>query len=281
MNEILAKYWDQYTHLLPGIVRSLIAAIVIILGGRLFITIINKMIRRAVESDKVRIDDALGTILRIIINYAVIFICAIMILENFGFNTAGLIALVGAAGVTIGLALQNTLSNIAAGIILLVLRPFRKGDLIEFGANTGHVRELGLFVTIIETNEGVFISVPNTNLWGPPLRNYSRSKRRRLDIPINLAPGDDLAKLSAILEEVSHEEKRILPAPPPRVIVQPVPNMTSANMGITLILRAWIPNDQYAVINQDLLKAIRIKISETDLKQRTESKEQRAGSNEQ
>jgi len=266
MNEILEKYWDQYTHLLPGIVRSLIAALLIILGGRLFIMVVNRMIRRAVESTKIKIDESLGTILRIIINYAVIFICAIMILENFGFNTAGLIALVGAAGVTIGLALQNTLSNIAAGIILLVLRPFKKGDLIEFGANTGHVRELGLFVTIIETNEGVFISVPNTNLWGPPLRNYSRSKRRRMDIPINLAATDDLVKASSLLEEISREEKRILQAPPPKVIVQPVPNMTSANMGITIILRAWVPNDQYAAIHQDLLRAIRERIVQADLR---------------
>ena len=250
-------------HLLPGIGRSLLAAALIVLGGRLLIGASRKMISRAVSSSKLRIDETLGTIIRLAINYAVIFICAIMILENFGFNTTSLIALLGAAGVTIGLALKDTLSNIASGIILLVLRPFKKGDLIEFGAISGSVRELGLFVTVMETADGVYISVPNSNLWGPPLRNFSRSKKRRMDISVNVLYNEELEKAISIMEEISREEKRLLHNPAPQVVIQPLPDSAGGrNPAVTIILRAWVHSDKFLNTNQDLLKVIRKKIEE-------------------
>ena len=258
MKEFLLKYLDQYIHLLPGIGRSLLAAALILLGGRVLKKMAERMIKRAVDSSKIRIDETLGTVLRLVINYAVIFVCAIMILENFGFNTTSLIALLGAAGVAIGLALKDTLSNIASGIILLILRPFKKDDFIEFGAISGNVRELGLFVTVIETGDGVFISVPNSNLWGPPLRNYSRSKKRRMDLSVNISNSEDLEKAVAMMEGISREEKRFLQTPAPQVVTQPVPDMGGGgNPGVTVILRAWAPADQFGKINQELLRIIR------------------------
>jgi len=258
MKEFLLKYLDQYIHLLPGIGRSLLAAALILLGGRVLKKMAERMIKRAVDSSKIRIDETLGTVLRLVINYAVIFVCAIMILENFGFNTTSLIALLGAAGVAIGLALKDTLSNIASGIILLILRPFKKDDFIEFGAISGNVRELGLFVTVIETGDGVFISVPNSNLWGPPLRNYSRSKKRRMDLSVNISNSEDLEKAVAMMEGISREEKRFLQTPAPQVVIQPVPDMGGGgNPGVTVILRAWAPADQFGKINQELLRIIR------------------------
>ena len=266
MNEFLAHYWNEYMHLLPGIGRSLLAAGLIILGGRFITAAIKKMIDRAVASSKVKIDETLGTIIRLAVNYAVVFICAIMILENFGFNTTSLIALLGAAGVTIGLALKDTLSNIASGIILLVLRPFKKGDFIEFGAISGLVKELGLFVTVMETVDGVYISVPNSNLWGPPLRNFTRSKKRRMDVSINIQHSDDLEKAIAIMEEIGRGEKHLLHNPAPQVVIQPVPNMGGGKPVITIILRAWAHNDKFQKTNQDLIKEIRKRIEETDLR---------------
>ena len=267
MKEIIMKYLDQYIHLLPGIGRSLIAAALILLGGRLARKAGTRMINRAVGSNKVKVDETLGTILRIVINYGVIFVCIIMILENFGFNTTSLIALLGAAGVTIGLALKDTLGQIASGIIVLVLHPLKKDDFIEFGAISGSVREQGLFVTVIETADGVFITVPNSNLWGPPLRNYSRSKKRRMDLSVNIPYGGDLGKAISVMEEISQAEKRFLQTPPSQVVVQPLPDTTgTGNPGITVILRAWAPAELFGKINQDLLKVIRDRIIEADLR---------------
>ena len=252
MQEYLLKYWNEYSILLPRFGLRLLFAVIIVLAGKIISKATGKMIEKAVSS-KLKIDPTLGSVMRLAVNYGIVIICVILILDNFGFNTTSLIALLGAAGVTIGLALQNTLSNVAAGVILLFLRPFRQGDFIEFGLFTGTVKEFGLFVTVIETGDGVVISVPNSNLWGPPLRNYSRSKRRRMDLPVTIANDDPLDKAIALMEETGREEKRFLKFPAPQVLVQSVDNK------VTVILRAWAPSDAFEKINQDMKRIIREK----------------------
>ena len=265
MKNLLIKYWNEYSHFLPGLGRSLLVSVLIIIGGKILKNTADKMIQKAVASSRIRIDETLGTILRLIVNYAVIFICAIMILGNFGFNTAGLITLLGAAGVTIGLALQATLSNIASGIILLVLHPFKRGDLIEFGTVNGTVKELGLFVTLIETVDGIHISVPNSNLWGPPLRNYSKNPRRRLELSLTVSFGNDLDNAIALLEEIARGEKRFLPQPPPQVVIHSMGDSGGPGTVVTIKLLAWVPSELYMGIYQDLLRVMREKITNAEL----------------
>jgi small conductance mechanosensitive channel len=261
MQDFIVKYWNEYSHLLPGIGKSLLKAALIILVGKFITVAVGKMIDRAVASNKVKVDEQLGTILHVIVNYGALLVCAIMVLGIFGVNTAGLIAILGAAGVAIGLALKDTLGNIASGVVLLVLRPFGKGDMIEFGAVTGIVREPGLFVTVMETGDGVYISVPNSNLWGPPLKNYSRNKKRRMDIQVMVSYNDSLEAAIAVLEKIAREEKRFLEAPPPQVVVQ-----TVGEYGVTLILRAWATTDVFFQTNQDLIRIIKEKTEEAGLR---------------
>ncbi|MDR0312422.1 MAG: mechanosensitive ion channel family protein [Treponema sp.] len=261
MYEFIVKYWNEYSHLLPGIGKSLLAAVLIILGGKFITETKRKMITKAIASNKVKIDEHLGTILRVIVNYGVMLVCAIMVLGNFGINTAGLIAVLGTAGVAIGLALKDTLGNIASGVVLLVLRPFGKGDMIEFGSVTGIVREPGLFVTVMETGDGIYISVPNSNLWGPPLKNYSRNKKRRMDIQVMVSYNDSLETAITLLEEIARKEERFLDAPPPQVVVQ-----TVGEYGVTLILRAWASTDLFFKTNQDLIRIIKEKMEGAGLR---------------
>ena len=179
MKEFLLKLWEEYSIVLLRIGRSIVIAVLIIVGARLIIKAADKLLTKAAQSSKIKIDHTLASALHLVIKYGLIIISALMILENFGFNTTSLIALLGTLGVTIGLSLKNTLSNIASGIILFVLRPFQQGDYIEFGATVGTVKGLDLFSTVIETSDGVHITMPNSNLWGPPIKNYSRNKTRR------------------------------------------------------------------------------------------------------
>jgi small conductance mechanosensitive channel len=218
-----------------------------------------KCIRR-ISAGKCKFDETLASVLRGVITYGVIIICAIMILDNFGFNTTSLIALLGAAGVAVGLALKDTLGNIAAGIFLLFLRPFRKGDFIEFGSFAGSVQEISLFATILETGDGVLISAPNSVLWGVPLKNYSRITRRRIDLQVLIPPEDSIETAFQILREISGRENRFLREPPPQMVVQSL-----GEPGITIVLRAWAASDIYWKVYSDVRRDIKEKMEAAGL----------------
>ena len=162
INDTMIRLWTRYGPAVLGMGRKILIAILIVIGGKVVIHLARKLTERAVTG-KLKADETIASLLRVVIHYAVVIICLIMILDDFGINTTGLITLLGAAGVAIGFALKDTLSNIAAGIILLFLRPFRKGDFIECGSISGSVRNIGLFTTIMETGDGVFVSAPNSN----------------------------------------------------------------------------------------------------------------------
>lgn len=132
-----------------------------------------------------RLIPGLGTLAQ----YTVYFVGIGILLNLWGVNPTAVFAVLGTIGLTIGLALRNTLSNIASGVLLLLLRPFSPGDLIESGAILGKVREINLFTTLLDTPDGVVVEVTNGVLWGPPIRNHSRRAHRRVEIPVTI-PGD-------------------------------------------------------------------------------------------
>ena len=124
--------------------------------------------------------------------YAVLILVVVMVLGQFGVQTASIIAAIGAIGLAIGLALQGTLQNIAAGIMLLALRPFRIGEYVEAGGISGTVEEIGLFATRLRAIDGLYVLAPNSTLWNVPVTNYSRNERRRNDVTIGIGYGDDI-----------------------------------------------------------------------------------------
>jgi len=195
-----------------------------------------------------------------VIQYAVIIMCLIMILDLFGVNTGGLIAILGAAGVAVGFALRDTLGNIASGIIILFLRPFKKGDFIECGSTMGSVEELGLFASILRTPDGVFISAPNSSLWGTPLKNYSRNPQRRMDITITISHTDSIDTAFQVLRDIIRAESRFLNDPAPQVMVQSL-----GELGTGITLRAWILGANYWPAYWDQMKNIKEKIQEAGL----------------
>ena len=254
-----AQLWDKYDHLVFGMGRRIIIAVLIVIGGKIVINISRRLIQRAVTG-KIKADETLASVLRALIQYGVIIVCLIMILDVFGVNTAGLIALLGAAGVAIGFALKDTLSNIAAGIIILLLRPFHKGDFVECGPISGTVREVRLFTTIMETGDGVFISAPNSNFWGVPLKNYSRNPRRRMDITVTISFTDSIDAAFQVLSGIIREENRFLKEPPAQVMVQ---SLGESGIGVTL--RAWVHTSGYWTVYWDQMKNVKEKIQEAGL----------------
>ena len=182
--------------------------------------------------------------------YAVLILVGITVLAQFGVQTASIIAALGAAGLAIGLALQGTLQNIAAGIMLLVLKPFRVGEYVEAGDVAGTIEEIGLFATQVKRIDGLFILAPNSELWNTPVTNYTRNPLRRYDLTIGIGYDDDIDLAQETLAGLAEGDARVLEDPAPATFVI---ELGDSAVGITL--RYWTATPDWWQTRLDLTKA--------------------------
>ena len=190
-----------------------------------------------------RVDKTLAPILASIIRYAGFILTLVVALGQFGVQTTSIIAVLGAAGLAIGLALQGTLSNVASGIMLLLLRPFSVGDWIETNSISGTVREIGLFATQIDTFDNIYITVPNSSIWSATIINNSRHQIRRMDLDIGIGYNSDLNKVEKALMTLT-KDKRILSDPKPQFLV-----VDYADSAILVRLRLYAQYDDFFALN--------------------------------
>jgi len=171
-----------------------IAAIAILAVGWMLATYVKRWVMAGLEH--LPIDLTLKPLLASLFRYAVLVLTFILVLGQFGVQTTGLIAVMGAAGLAIGLALQGTLSNVAAGVMLLILRPFRVGQFVEISNHQGAVREIGLFTTILVTRDMTYVSIPNSAVFGGTIINYTREPHRRVDftVPVDIVNDVELVE---------------------------------------------------------------------------------------
>ncbi|MGB1106092.1 MAG: mechanosensitive ion channel family protein [Candidatus Puniceispirillaceae bacterium] len=193
-----------------------------------------------------RIDRTLAPILAALVRYSILTLTVVVTLGNFGVETTSIIAVLGAAGLAIGLALQGTLSNVAAGLMLLFLRPFKIGDWVEAAGVSGSVREIGLFTTIIDTFDNVYISVPNSAIWTSNIINHAKYGTRRLDLDIGVSYDSDLDDVEAAMMELA-ADPRVLADPAPRFLV-----VSYGDSAINVRLRAYAEYDDFFDLYWDL-----------------------------
>ena len=193
-----------------------------------------------------RIDRTLAPILAALVRYSILTLTVVVTLGNFGVETTSIIAVLGAAGLAIGLALQGTLSNVAAGLMLLFLRPFKIGDWVEAAGVSGSVREIGLFTTIIDTFDNVYISVPNSAIWTSNIINHAKYGTRRLDLDIGVSYDSDLGDVEAAMMELA-ADPRVLADPAPRFLV-----VSYGDSAINVRLRAYAEYDDFFNLFWDL-----------------------------
>jgi small conductance mechanosensitive channel len=200
-----------------------------------------------------RIDDTLRPVLAGLLKYLILFVTVIAVLDQFGVQTASLIAVLGAAGLAIGLALQGTLSNVAAGIMLLLFRPFRVGQYIDAGGVAGTVQEINLFTTDLDTPDNVRIVAPNASLWGTAIRNFSHHPVRRCDFVFGIAYEDDIAKAFALIGEEIGKDGRGLDEPAaPFIAVSEL-----ADSSVNIVVRVWCKSADYWGLKFDLTRAVK------------------------
>ena len=198
-----------------------------------------------------RVDKTLAPILASIIRYAGFILTMVVALGQFGVQTTSIIAVLGAAGLAIGLALQGTLSNVASGIMLLLLRPFSVGDWIETNSISGTVREIGLFATQIDTFDNVYITVPNSSIWSETIINNSRHHIRRMDVDIGIGYTSDLNEVEKALMTLATDE-RILRDPEPQFLV-----VDYADSAIVVRLRLYAQYENFFALNWDLKRRLK------------------------
>ncbi|MEO1120075.1 MAG: mechanosensitive ion channel domain-containing protein [Pseudomonadota bacterium] len=206
-----------------------------------------------------RVDNTLASFFGSIIRYAILAMVAIAVLDRFGVETTSLVALIGAAGLAIGLALQGTLSNLAAGVMLIMFRPFKVGDYVDAGGHSGTVKGIALFTTELATVDNVQIIMPNGAIWGSPIVNYSAHDDRRVDLVFGVSYDSDLKVAEQAINDVIAADQRVKDAPAAPFVA--VTNLGDSSVDFTV--RVWCDAADYWMLKFDLTRAVKEKFDAT------------------
>lgn len=259
MIDWIVNFWVENSPFILSVGYNLLLVIAVFIVASIVSNAVKKSIRNSGKRIK-RMDPTLIPLFAGIAGYAVYIVAVVIVLDIFGVNTNSIVALLGAAGLAIGLALKDTLSNIASGIMMLILRPFRVGDYITFNGTGGTVEEISLFTTILKTPDGQYISAPNSNVWSATIQNSTRNGTRRMDVVVGVAYDDDLDAGFRALQQLVDEESRFLKDPAPQVMVQSL-----GDSSVNLQIRAWATVDDYWTIWWEMQKKVKIAVEAAGL----------------
>jgi len=217
---------------------KILTAIVIVVVGRW----VARIIRRATEKMMTRskVDDTLVTFVGNLIYIALLTFIILAALAHLGIQTTSFIAVIGAAGLAVGLALQGSLANFAAGILLLIFRPFQVGDFIEGAGVAGIVEEIHIFTMQLRTPDNKTIIIPNAKITGDNITNYTKKEKRRVDLVIGVSYGDDIEKVKNVVADVLNGDERILKDPAPTVAV-----LELGDSSVNFAVRPWVKTADY------------------------------------
>jgi small conductance mechanosensitive channel len=215
-------------------------------------------------------DPTVGTFLSSLAYYAVLLVAFVIILQAIGIQATSLVAILGAASLAIGLALQGTLSNVAAGFMLLIFRPFRIGDSIEVGDKSGTVKNLNLFVTELANGDNVQILIPNGQVWGAALTNFSAYPTRRVSVTFPVGYDKDVEEISSELRAYLDNDKRVLDIP--------VPNVGTSNLTEKVVefsVQAWSKTEDARAVRADLVRRLLATVQSPNLSAKRNNQTQR------
>ncbi len=229
---------------------SVVGAIAVLIIGRWVAGLVRKSVTRGLE--KASIDTALIPFLSSLTYYAVLAVVVIAVLTLFGIETTSLIAVLGAASLAVGLALQGTLSNFAAGAMLLVFRPFRPGDFVQVAGESGSVAEVGIFTTLLNTGDNIRIVIPNAAIYGATIKNYSANENRRIDMVMGISYDDDIGQALDVITRVVTSDARALVDPAPTIGVAEL-----AESSVNIAVRPWCARSDYWDLKCDLLRELK------------------------
>ncbi|MGI9275107.1 MAG: mechanosensitive ion channel family protein [Endozoicomonas sp.] len=241
----------RWMDILAGLGVNLLIAILIYFFGKWLashlVRVIDKIMLRR------QLDEVLRQFISSILSTLFTFVIALIALEQLGVDTTSLLALLGAAGLAVGLALKDSLSNFASGVMLILFKPFKSGDYVEAGGSTGVVEKVGMFTTQMRTGDNREINVPNANIYGSTIVNYSAKPTRRIDLVIGIGYEDDLKKARDILQRIVDANDRVLKDPATVIAVSEL-----ADSSVNFVVRPWVKSEDYWGVRWDLTEQIKL-----------------------
>ncbi|MBE7637832.1 mechanosensitive ion channel [Sneathiella sp. P13V-1] len=229
---------------------DVVGAIIILIIGNIISKIIPNSLTKMLN--KRGVDVTVVNFLGSLTKMTILIITLLLVLAQFGVQTASLIAVLGAAGLAIGLALQGTLSNVAGGVMLLFFRPIRVGDFVEVAGHAGTVKAVNLFTTEMATGDNIQIILPNATVWGSAIKNFSFHDTRRVDFLMGISYNDDINKAMEVLRRLVEADERSLKDPAPVVVVSEL-----GDSSVNITVRVWCKSGDYWGVKFDLTKAFK------------------------
>jgi small conductance mechanosensitive channel len=202
---------------------------------------------------KAKMDEILINFVTSILNTILLLFIIIAALNQLGVDTTSLIALLGAAGLAVGLALQGSLQNFAAGVMLIIFRPFKAGDFVEAGGTSGVVENINIFSSVFRTADNREVIVPNGAIYGGTITNFSARNTRRIDMVFGIGYGDDIRKAKDVIQEILNNDTRILKEPAPLIAVGEL-----ADSSVNFNVRPWVKSGDYWDVKYDLIEGIKL-----------------------
>jgi small conductance mechanosensitive channel len=246
LSKLIAKVYELLT--VYGL--RVIAALVIFVLGRWVALGVAKIIKRVLIKSKV--DETLVSFVRNLCYVALLAFVVIAALNQLGIQTASLIAVLGAAGLAIGLALQGSLGNFAAGVLMVIFKPFKVGDYIEGAGTAGIVEHIEIFTTQLKTPDNKTVIVPNAKLTGDNITNFTVKGTRRVDFVFGIGYGDDIDKARGIIKEIIDQDERVMKEPEPTIVVSEL-----ADSSVNLTVRAWTSANDYWSFYFDTIEKVK------------------------
>jgi small conductance mechanosensitive channel len=229
---------------------NIISAVLILFIGNIIVKAVAGSVAKVLK--KKEMDQAVVEFIHTLVRYLLFVIVLIAALGRIGVQTASVVAVIGAAGLAIGLALQGSLSNFAAGVLIVAFRPFKSGDYVEIGGVAGSVESIQIFQTVLVTPDNKMVVVPNGGVIGGPITNYSRHDTRRVDHVIGVSYAADLQKTKAVITQILESDSRVLKSPAPTVGV-----VALADSSVNFVVRPWCKTAEYWDVYFDTLQAIK------------------------
>jgi len=244
-------------YIVPWGIRIALALAIFYIGKKV-VGIVVSVLQRLMRKQET--DEILVSFVSAIVRWVLLLFVVIAALSQLGIDTTSLIALLGAAGLAIGLSLQSSLSNFAAGVMLIVFRPFTKGDFIDAGGAMGVVDKISIFTTILTTTDNKEVIIPNGAIMGGNITNFSARPTRRVDMVFGISYDDDIRKAKALLEEIIAADERVLAEPAPVVSISEL-----ADSSVNFVVRPWVNSADYWDVLWETTESVKLKFDEAGI----------------
>lgn len=254
----IQEYIDKFSPLAIDYGIKIIFALLIFIIGKWIAKRITEILKKSMI--KSGIDETISSFAGNLINGMLMVVIIIAALSQIGIQTASFVAIVGAAGLAVGLALQGSLANFASGVLIILFRPIKQGDFIEAGGATGTVNTITIFSTILKTGDNKTIIVPNSGIMGGSITNYSTEQTRRIDLVVGISYDADIRKAKEILRDIIDQDSRILKHLAVTIAVSEL-----ADSSVNFVVRPWVSSENYWPTRFDLTEQIKLRFDEVGI----------------